>query len=142
MSDRPPAQLTPTTTTRTTIAAAERIRRRDHPRAQAGSRLVSRSGLSFTGSCPSPPPWAAGGGQRGSAAAGGDPADLRELVGVQARATDECTVDVWPGRDPGRPPGLPRPSVEDTDALRGLHAESLGEPRPQCPTDLLRIIRR
>src|SRR4051812_50153705 len=96
MSDRPPAppaQLTPTTTTRTTIAAAERIRRRDHPRAQAGNPLRSRSRLAFTRRFPSPTPRSACGGQPGPAAAGGGPADLTEIVGAQPRAPHECTYN-------------------------------------------------
>jgi hypothetical protein len=68
--------------------------------------------------------------RRRSAAVGGCPTDLRELVGVQAGATDECTVDIRPGQDPGRVRGLHRPAVEDTDDPGGLGAETLGEPWP------------
>ena len=58
----PPPQLTAKTTTRTTTAATARIRRRDQPRAQAGSRLASRSSVVFSAPAAAPPPCAAGGG--------------------------------------------------------------------------------
>src|SRR6476660_8982461 len=132
----PPPQLTARTTTRTTTAAAARIRRRGQPRAHAGSRAVNRSRVCSTTCCSAST--CAAGGQRPSAAVGGDPTDPYEFFGVQAGTADERAVDVRPGQDPGRVRGLHRTSVEDTDDRGRLRAESLGEPRPECSADLLR----
>src|SRR3954447_20502506 len=155
----PPPQLTAKTTTRTTTAATATIRRRDPPRAPRGRRPprppaggpppapppAAGRPAGPASSCARlllPPPVSADGGQRGSAATGGVLTDLRELVGVQAGAAHECSVDVPPGHDARRAGGLDRSAVEDTDRCSRLRSEALGEPRPERTAHLLRILRR
>src|SRR3954452_6280864 len=75
-----------------------------------------------------------------SAPTGSGTTDLCELVGVQAGTADERSVDVRPGEDAGRAAGLDRSAVEDTDDVARLRAVALGEPRPQCGTDLLGVV--
>src|SRR3954454_17198373 len=132
----PPLQLTASTTTRTTTTRPPSNRCPDRPRAQLGTR--SRTLPTATPPA-APAAWCS---RRWSAVLCRDPADRCEFVGVQAGTADEGPVDVGAGEDPGDGAGLHRSPVEDTDDAGGLRSVALGEPRPQRPADLLRILRR
>src|SRR5690349_18002412 len=88
-----PPQLTARTTTSASTARPAAMRPRGHARMRSGSGRPCRPEM------PSHHPFSGPPGSP-SADVGGDLADLRELVGVQAGTADECTVDVRPGQDP------------------------------------------
>src|SRR5215468_12376472 len=109
----------------------------------AATPRPSRWRRALPGDCRSFAPASAGWSPPGSPMwGGGDPADLRELVAVQAGAADQGAVDVRLGDDAVGVGRLDRPAVEDADAVGEPTGVQLREPGPDLAAHLLRVLRR
>src|SRR5690625_1870795 len=68
--------------------------------------------------------------------------DRGELLGLEAGAPDERTVDVVLNHDRRDVPGLHRASVQHPDGVRDVPAVALGEPFADGAAHLLGVLRR